>query len=299
MSSDLPHAQFASAVSRREFLKRGALGTSAALVLAPELAVGDEARHFIDVNVSVGDWPLRHLNVNTPQLVAAKLRAAGVTQAWTASLDAVLQKDLAAVNARLVDECRRHGGGRLLPFGSVNPKLPRWEEDLRRCAEVHHFKGLRLYPNYHGYRLDDPAFAHLVNLAAERRLIVQLSLLMEDERMMHPLLRVSPVNTAPLAEIVRQTPSLKLVLLDALGTIKGDALRNLASAGDVSVEISMLEGVGGIARVLELIPPERLLFGSHVPLFYFEAAKLKLKESTLTEHQLRAICFENAQRLLS
>lgn len=288
--------------SRREFLRSAVAATGAAVFAVETPAVGageKEGRRLIDVNVNLGRWPLRRLPCDEPAALVAKLRSRDVTQAWAGSFDGLLHKDLNAVNARLADDCRRHGRGLLLPFGSINPKLPGWEEDLCRCVEVHHLRGIRLHPNYHGYRLDDPAFARIMSLAAERQLIVQLALVMEDERMMHPLLRLEPVDTAPLTELVRQTPGLRLVLLNALRTLRGDSLRRLISTGEVYVEISMLEGVGGVSALLEQVPADRILFGSHAPLFYFEAAELKLKESPLAPEQRRAICHGNAKRLLA
>ena len=159
--------------------------------------------------------------------------------------------------------------------------------------------GIRLHPNYHGYKLDDVDFVRLLRLAAERGLIVQLAMVMEDERMMHPLLRVEPVDTAPLAKIIKQMPGLRMVLLNALGTLRGQPLMDLIAAGEVYVEIAMLEGVGGIAKLLGQVPVNHVLFGSHAPLFYFESALLKLKESPLNAEQLRAIRSENAQSLLA
>jgi predicted TIM-barrel fold metal-dependent hydrolase len=185
----------------------------------------------------------------------------------------------------------------LLPFGSINPLLPDWEHELHRCKAVHDMPGIRLHPNYHGYKMDEPAFARLMKLATDLGLMVQLAISMEDERMMHPLLRVEPVDTAPLETLAKQTPGLRLVLLNALGKLHGPALLNLVKSGEVYVEISMLEGVGGISKLLNELPSERILFGSHAPLFYFESALLKLKESPLSPSHLRSIRWANASVL--
>jgi hypothetical protein len=61
----------------------------------------------------------------------------------------------------------------------------------------------------------------------------------------------------------------------------------------------MLEGVGAVASLLETVPLDRVLFGSHTPFFYFDSALLKLKESALSASQLEAVRQGNARRLLS
>jgi uncharacterized protein len=289
-------------LDRRSFLKTATAAVGLTLLGFDARAAGNPDRPrdgLIDVNVNLSRWPLRRLPMDDTTALVAKLRKQGVTQAWAGSFDGLLHKDIASVNARLAEECRRHGRGLLVPFGSINPKLPDWEEELRRCVEQHQMPGIRLHPNYHGYKLDDSDFARLLRLAADGGLIVQLALVMEDERMMHPLLRVEPVDTAPLAKLVERTPGLRLVLLNALGKLRGKPLGDLFAAGEVYVEISMLEGVGGISNLLAQVPTDRVLFGSYTPLFYFESSLLKLKESPLTEDQRRAIRQQNAKRLLA
>ncbi|OGD22216.1 MAG: metal-dependent hydrolase [Candidatus Aminicenantes bacterium RBG_16_63_16] len=253
---------------------------------------------MVDVNVNLGRWPLRRLRFDDTAGLAAMLRSQGVTRAWAGSFECLLHKDMAAANARLAADCRREGTGLLLPFGSVNPMLPEWEEDFRRCVEEHRMPGLRLHPNYHGYTLHDPVFTRLLGMAAKKGLVVELALIMEDERMMHPLLRVPPTDPAPLAGVVKRIPGLKLVIVNGLRTLRDKALAEVVSAGDVSVEIGMLDALNGVGDLVAALPEGRVLFGSYAPLFYFESAALKLQESPLADAQLRAVRYESAKRLL-
>lgn len=294
--------------SRRDFLRTAAFGAGMTLGSAPRSASALGAKSsqgpfstdlgpLIDVNASLGPWPLRRVAYDEAAGLAGLLREQGVEQAWVSSLDGLLHKDFAAVNARLAEQCRRQGRGRLVPFGCLNPKFPDWEEELRRCVEVHRMPGVRLYPNYHGYGLDDPDFRAVLRATTERRLILQIALVMEDERMMHPRLRVEPVDPAPLIDAVRETPGARVVLVNALRTLRAQPLLKLIATDRVWVEIAMCEGIGGVGALLSQVPAQRVLFGSHAPLFYFEAAALKLKESVLTLEQEQAIRSVNAGEL--
>jgi hypothetical protein len=257
---------------------------------------------MIDTNVDLFRWPFRRLIGDDPAGLVTRLQNKGVTQAWAGSYEALLCRDVAGVNTRLADACREHGRNFLVPFGCVNPKSPDWKEDLRRCHEVHHMAGIRLYPNYHGYTLADPAFARLLSMAADRKLIVQIALSMEDIRTQFPLMLVRPVDPSPLSDLIPRIPGLHLVLLNAGHWTDNDAapaVVKIRKADNVYFDIAMDEGVGGLARLIAATSPTRVVYGSHYPFYYFESALLKVRSAGLPHDQELAVSEGNARLLLS
>jgi predicted TIM-barrel fold metal-dependent hydrolase len=250
----------------------------------------------IDVNVHIGRWPFRRLPLDEIFPLKSGLMSIGVTQAWAGNFDALLHRDVHTANEWLNGECRVDDT--LLPFGAVNPALPDWEDDLRRCHEVFRMPGIRLYPNYHGYTLGDPVFARLLELATAAGLLVQVAVSMEDERTQHRLVRVPPVDMSPLPAVLAKLPNARVMLLGAIRSPRGGPLGLLAKTEQVSFDISALETVGGVALALEHVPPDRLLYGSHAPFYYPEAAAMKMSESVLPDDVRLKILSANAKRLL-
>lgn len=299
-------------MGRRALLQNLAAGSGAALSLS--LAPGSwetvacgaaEAapdswqppERIVDVNVYVSDWPFRRLAFAEPDRHVGKLRTHGVVQAWTGSFEALLHRDLRAVNKRLVDRCRRSSEV-LIPFPAINPKLPDWEEDLRQAAEDLKAPGIRLHPDFHGYALDDPELIALLHKASAAGLLVQLVLMAEDERTVHPALKIPMVDPRPLVDVIPRVKNLRLILLNAQRVTPLPVLAKIVASGVVFVDIAWQEGVGGVANLLQHVPVERILFGSYFPRFYFLSALLKLRESAVEGQTLKAIAEENARRLL-
>ncbi len=253
-------------------------------------------RPLIDTNVYLFRWPFRRLHVDEPEAMVRMLRGQGVVQAWAGSFEGIFDRDVAGVNERLAAACREYGGV-LAPFGTINLALPDWEEDVRRCREVHGMPGVRLHPNYHRYGLDVPAVRRLLELAAKHGLVVQFVAMMEDERTQARVCSVPHLVLGPLVDHARAVPEARVQILNAHRAMRPGEAEELAAAG-VSFDLATLEGIGGVGQFVDRVGAERLLFGSFQPLFYLDSARLKLQESVLGGRAEELICAENARRLL-
>jgi predicted TIM-barrel fold metal-dependent hydrolase len=303
-------------IDRRSFVKAAivpaALPIAAALastsvqsaVAAPDRSPAGP--DIVDCNVHLFEWPFRKLKYDRTDALVAKLRKHRITQAWAGSFEAVLHKQLDAINRRLADECMKHRGGMLIPIGSVNPAWSDWEEDVRRCHEQYGMRGLRLYPNYHGYTLDHPEFVRLLDVAVKRNLIVQIAIRMEDIRVHHAAASIPDVNISPLSDAMKKVPGVKVQLINSGGGLLGNNVSTLVRETHVTFDIAATEGNGGVGRLIEgknpsyrgAIPIERLVFGSHAPYFPCESAVMKLFESPLSLEQLEKLMNTNARRLI-
>src|SRR5437762_2998586 len=281
-------------IDRRKFLKNSLLGVAAVSFadrqpLAAQTAAGSaavatssRAPGIIDTNVNLFNWPFRALKYRDTRALVAKLKKHRVIEAWAGSFEALLFKDMNGVNVRLAAECLGHGPGFLIPFGSVNLAWPDWQEDVRRCHEVHKMPGIRIYPGYQPFDLDHPGMESLLKMASERGLILQVVFGMEDPRVHHPIINVGPVTFGPLLKAVQGTPNAKVEMLHFSGSSQGEDLSHFMMETNTFMDISRLEGNGAVGRMIGSItglpsarvPVDRIVIGSHVPYFPLETAIL-------------------------
>ena len=291
------HSDVRGELDRRQFLQAGiGLAAAATASAQPQIAKTPAASGIIDTHVYLDHWPFRRVPHDEPAALVEHLNRHGVIEAWAGSFDALLHKDIGAVNQRLADTCRNHP--MLIPIGSINPTLPDWEDELARCHEQHGMRAIRLHPNYHRYSLGDESFARLLRAAGERRMLVQLSVLMEDDRTHHPMMVVPDTDIRPLAAKLKTVPELRVQLLNGFRVATVPALAGLADNPKVHFEFAWLDTIRGVAELIERVGIERVSFGSYAPMLYFESALLKMRESMLSPETMQAICTANPRRLM-
>ena len=251
----------------------------------------DSPLELIDTNANLFHWPFRRLPLDSTGALLKKMKALQIRKAFAGSFEGVLRRDLAAVNRRLFRECQRHDA--LIPIGAINPNLPGWRSDFQRCVDEFQMPGIRIHPNYHGYELASPKFDQLLELAAAAKVFVQIAAVFEDVRTQPEQLRIPDVDLAPLTERARG----RIQILN--GRPRPATLENLAPKTEISFDIARVEGTDGIAKLLQSIPAERVLLGTHAPFLIPEAALIRLDEAAITAAATIKITQGNAEALLA
>ena len=250
---------------------------------------------LIDVNTYIGHWPFRQLRHNTASTLVKRMDQRNIDKAMVASLNGVFYRNAHAANAEVSKETRRLRD-RLIPCATLNPTFPGWEEDLRRCAEGLELKGLRLYPQYHGYRLADPAALELIDAVGELGWPIQVPMRLEDRRTRHPFDLAEDLAPSDLAQILALRPKTNWMFLNALG-LNGS---QLPSTARFLVEISRMTSVlqKNIPDLIDQVGPEHLAFGTGMPLKVPEPALLKVEILDAPKRVKERICWRNAARML-
>jgi len=280
---------------RRDLFKAAATGAAAALGSSSVLAADHEVS-IVDTNVSLFHWPFRRLPLDTTNALIKKLRSLGIVEAWAGSFEGILHRDIAAVNQRLSDECRRWP--ELVPIGSINLELPDWERDVRQCFEQHNMPGIRLHPNYHGYRLDDSRFARLLELATAAGRFVQIAAAMEDTRTQHPKVRVDDVDFRALPNVMKRVARAKVQILNYRP--RGASFDELLKTSGIYFDTARVDGTDGVPNLVEQAGRSRVMFGTHAPFLIPEASLIRVNESgLLDEAAIRSVSHETAGQVLT
>jgi len=268
---------------------------------------------LVDTNVSLGAWPFRRLPLEGRERLAERLGALGVNEAWVSNFEGLLHRDLRGVNERLAEACAAGSGaaGRegetgtparpalpvFVPVGVLNPLDPAWEGDLARCFEVHGMRIFRLHPAWHGYGLDAPEFAELLDAASASGVLLQVSVLLEDVRTQHPVARVAEVDLSPLPELLEAKPGARVQILNA--RLRGVLLEQLAAAKSLCFDTARTESTSGVRDLAAAVGAERVLYGSHAPFLIPEAALVRVGEADFEPGEEATVLGGNARRLLA
>ncbi len=246
---------------------------------------------IMDVNTSLGRWPFQQFAIRTASALVRHLQVSGIGTALVSSMDAILYPDPMICDAELFRGVKNHP--MLIPVPTVNPTLSNWRAALAVDTDL---RAVRIIPNYHNYPLNPHALTTFMQTLEALKIPLMIQMRVDDERNQYPLMKVPGVNWETVAELANAFPNVSIVCLCAFF---GEAVELVQKTANVSVDISFVEKFRTLPALLEKIPSNRILFGSHTPWLYTQSAVMKLEAIRQLDKPYQAIAHANAKHLFT
>lgn len=221
----------------------------------------------VDFTAFCGPYPRRPIGQEPAELFR-RLAEFGVDRVFASRLEALWFENPHDAN-RLAESASDAPPG-LIRTPVLDPSLGTWREELDRLAARGPLPIVRLHPNYHGYTLADaaPALAAL----ATRGVIAQIVVRVDDPRRQHPRAQVPDVPPATIREAAARHPKLKILLSGASTPALNALTKDMPTARNLWADTSQADGSDAVAGLMRGPWRDRLVFGTHAPLFLPEAA---------------------------
>lgn len=259
---------------------------------------------LIDVNMYLGHYPFRKTqNQTAPELVRL-MDEYEIDMACVSSISGIYYRDVMQGNYELLDEIADYKD-RFIPMCTINPVYACAKEDLETCITKLGFKGIRLFPKQHGYRLDCPEAVAILKAAAEYKVPVQLPIYLEDPRQRHPMDYIDPLNEEEIEKAALEAEATDIMLTNFYHQLYAPDLANIRSkrSGSICYDIGRIDCLtqDSFADVLNSCGIENMYFGSGAPLQYIDVQLVKLaflpQTLHITQEQIETIKSRNAIKL--
>ena len=221
---------------------------------------------LIDINTHVGHWPFRKLQNNTCKARLQLMNSNGITISVVSNLNGIFYKNVQSANEELYRELKSDKSfqNRFIPLATINPLYAGWQYDLRDSIKMG-MKGVRIYPNYHGYKPADDACIELIKQVRDLGLIVSFALRIVDARVSSWMDINEEYSLKDIIPVIEKVPDAKYLLVNVVnGTQLEDELAALIKKANVLMDTSgaSMNYLGGL---LKKYGSQKFGFGSHSP----------------------------------
>jgi predicted TIM-barrel fold metal-dependent hydrolase len=258
---------------------------------------------LIDINAYVGHWPFKRLTDNNCDGLLKKMNRYGVDLSVVTNLNGIFYKNTQSANEELYAEIRSKKifSHRFLPFAIINPVYGGWKDDFMTCVKQFGMKGVRVFPNYHDYAIDEPALIELVKMARDNNVIVALTMRMVDSRQRSWMDLPLEWGLKDYLPLLKTIPDARYLLLNlstslALSAEEEALLKNSRVLFDTAGR-----NMSHFARFYNRFGKDKVAFGTHFPLFDYLTGLLRiesLREEEADEAEKDLFRYRNARSFL-
>jgi|GEM_PF-363349 len=252
---------------------------------------------IFDVNAFIGRWPYWPIEATTGAELCSLLSEWDIQQAAVCSTRSLFV-NWEDGNIETESETASCGGA-LVPMACLGPrelshKFSNEPYDFDAYA-ARGFLGVRLYPQHHSYHpLYEACIEPILEDAARRGWPVMLPLRVVMNW------GVPMLDVGVMAAVIERHPKVNWILagINYLFELQM-AISMMRRFERVHLETSCIMGFEAIAKIVQQVGSERLLFGSGSPLQNGAAVVAKIAHANISETAREAIFHSNAQRLFN
>jgi predicted TIM-barrel fold metal-dependent hydrolase len=245
----------------------------------------------IDINAWTGHWHTFPVQGEV-DAVRNSLKDIGVDRIFLAPLHAVWGHNPHYCNKDVYAAATAHED--IEPVPVLDPTLATWKEEVVKAVE-HGVRLVKVLPAYSQYNLVEQG--DFLAALAEAGFILLVQTRLEDPRRQHPLGQVPDTDPAVAVEVARHYPKLKVVIGGAAWSAILNLCDTLLQLDNLYADVSQADGMDTMKVLLEKGMGEKLLFGTHAPLF-IPLAGLARVITDISDEQAAAILGGNTVRLL-
>jgi uncharacterized protein len=246
---------------------------------------------LLDINAYVGHWPFKQLQNNTCAKLLERMNKYSVDISVVSNLNGIFYKNTQSANEELYDELQsdKNFKGRFIPFAIINPIYGGWREDLDFCVTKLGMKGIRVFPQYHDYEINDPSFIELVKLARDKGVPVTIDIRMVDSRqrswMDIPVFVPGEKKDIIFKEwqlkniipIIKEVPDAKYIIVNIANGLRTDDVElELIKKADVLFDTSG-RSMSDLPDLIKKFGKEKFAFGTHAPILDYLSGRLRIE----------------------
>lgn len=248
----------------------------------------------IDVNCLLGHWPFRKIYKNSFEDLEKVHNDNDIAYGYVSSLNSIFYHDPFEGDEELHEMIK---GSQYKHILTINPKLPCYKDDIKRGLELFDIKGVRIYPGYHSYSLDNKIVDELCEYLKALGLPLFLTVRMEDERLDYILQPAVP-STEEISSLVSRHPGNTILLLDIRFHEIVALKEHINSDSKVFFDTSGLKDwLFVVEKLLEQVDANKMVYGSQHCLYCLKSSLLLVEKAQIEESVKEKIFTGNIEAL--
>jgi len=248
---------------------------------------------IIDINAWTGPWNTLPIQGDV-ESVRSTLLQSGVDRICLAPLDAAWCPNQQQYNHLVYDAADRYE--EIVPVPVIDPTLPTWQDALSEALRRPDVSMIKLLPAYAPYSLE--LADELCTELSKLQIVVLVQTRIDDSRHQHPLAIVCDIAISEIAELAERHPDLTVIAGGATTSAIRSETDRLRSQANFYADVSQADGMESLAMLVDSGLSEKLLFGTHAPLFV-PLAGLARVIIDIDDEPAAAILGKNAARILN